>query len=553
MPINPEILLSGRPPAPSQSPMQFVNDLFDLRARGMQMQQASAQMAAAEKKRREDEMFGRIIQKRAQQIPLDEQGNPKGELDLSAVLYDLDAAGLHGPRMQLQDKMNEWLVQRVESDQKVAQTHETALNTTIKMAQGMTEANYPTFLTAAKKILAPEMAAMLPGQYDQKRLGELVSMGENASSRLEKQRFIYQQARDILGDLKDAQKDQAVWDKERPDYYLKTTKMFGGQLALADTPEEWNHYKELMNTFLAPIQDKAFKDSLAGQFSMEFSPEAKERARKLSVGPERLSVEQNENLNRAAAQESVTRQRFEQEKQDINDLADAVESGKKPPDFQRLYHMSAPLQAELSRRGFDITRAEEDWEATKRFLATDNGTRSVNLKRAVSFVKASLDGIEPLFKEWDSPTWGPLSKARLTLAAGGNLGQKAKSIATRLLAQVADMQSELGTVYKGGNSSTDESLRLAAENLKGDWDAQTAIDNLNQIRTNIKYRENSLANVRPSSLGDSNQYDPKSKGDPNVPPEVLKLGPGKHTFVNGQIWMVSPDGKSAVWMNKPTK
>ncbi len=40
------------------------------------------------------------------------------------------------------------------------------------------------------------------------------------------------------------------------------------------------------------------------------------------------------------------------------------------------------------------------------------------------------------------------------------------------------------------------------------------------------------------------------RADANVPPQVLSAGPGQHTFANGQVWIVSPDGKSAMQVKK---
>ncbi len=84
---------------------------------------------------------------------------------------------------------------------------------------------------------------------------------------------------------------------------------------------------------------------------------------------------------------------------------------------------------------------------------------------------------------------------------------------------IADMTSELGTVYKGGNASTDESLRLAGQNLQADWSAQTLLDNIKQIKQQIVYRKNSMKVLTQGTPG--NRYDQP------VAPEAAPTAPAQ--------------------------
>jgi hypothetical protein len=65
----------------------------------------------------------------------------------------------------------------------------------------------------------------------------------------------------------------------------------------------------------------------------------------------------------------------------------------------------------------------------------------------------------------------------------------------------------MGTVYKGGNNSTDESLKLAAKNLSEDWNDQTFNDALKRIRESLGYAENSLK-LAPAGTSPGNPYAP---------------------------------------------
>lgn len=177
-------------------------------------------------------------------------------------------------------------------------------------------------------------------------------------------------------------------------------------------------------------------------------------------------------------------------------VADAIMEGKQPPELSGfgMSRIAPEVRKILAERGFDLTRASEDWLAQKKIIQTMNSTQQVRLRQAVGFAYESLDVIEDLAKRWDASGFPLLNSAALIAADQGAMGPEAQKLATQLKSQIADMTSELGTVYKGGNSSTDESLKLAAENLKAKWSKETLLSSINLVRKNLKLRQNSIRN-----------------------------------------------------------
>lgn len=188
-------------------------------------------------------------------------------------------------------------------------------------------------------------------------------------------------------------------------------------------------------------------------------------------------------------------------KEDATAIADAIESGIQPPVMTGLYRMTGPVKAELARRGFDLTKATLDFQATTKHLATLNGSQQTRIRQAASTAYDSLDVIDDLSKQWDDARIVkggkivPLNKAELALAKGGAYGQKAQDIATQLDGQITDVVSELGVVYMGGNSPTDHALGLAEKNLRADWSASTLQAMTKLARTNLRIRNNSIMNT----------------------------------------------------------
>ena len=198
---------------------------------------------------------------------------------------------------------------------------------------------------------------------------------------------------------------------------------------------------------------------------------------------------------------------------DPKDIAGSIMRGEQPPILTGLYREAAPVRAELARNGYDLATADRDWHAVQRHLSTLNGAQQERLRQAITFTSDSLDNIESLYKEWQqiAPTSGfkILNKATLAAAkqAPGRMGQ----VATNLESQINDLTSELGTVYKGGNASTDESLRLAAGNLKADWNEETFKRGVQQIRKNLSIRKNSILTSQPAGVSPNSPYNPPSE------------------------------------------
>jgi len=191
---------------------------------------------------------------------------------------------------------------------------------------------------------------------------------------------------------------------------------------------------------------------------------------------------------------------------DIGMIAQAIINGNQPPVVTGLYGKTAAVRAELEKRGFNYTKANQDFTATSKLLATLNGAQQTKLRESINQVDESLPLLESMANEWDAGGFPTLNKVQLRAAKEGLLGPKAQSLATRMDAELADLTSELATVYKGGNSSTDESLKLAATQLNSSWSKQTLLDAIDLAKKNIQYRKNSF-NLTTGGITDS-KYNP---------------------------------------------
>lgn len=224
---------------------------------------------------------------------------------------------------------------------------------------------------------------------------------------------------------------------------------------------------------------------------------------------------------------------------DAKDIAGAIISGDQPPDLKGLYRLGGPVKAELARQGYDLTTAQRDWQAIQKHLSTLNGPQQERLRQAITFTYDSLDVIEDLFNQWkkEKLAGGVRVLNRGALAFSKQLPGQAGATAQALEAQINDLVSELGTVYKGGNSSTDESLKLASQNLRADWNEETFRKQINLIRKNLQIRRNSITNSSPAGVSAGSPYTPKVAAEPAAPQAggIPQVG---QTFNGGKVLKV---------------
>ena len=208
---------------------------------------------------------------------------------------------------------------------------------------------------------------------------------------------------------------------------------------------------------------------------------------------------------------------------DVKSIADAIQNGDQPPTVQGLYRNAGPVRAELARRGVPLAQMETDWKATQKYVGTLNGTQQTRLRQAISTASDSLDKIDSLYQEYHSIVGDAGMKVfnKAGLLAAKNLPGRAGAVATALDAQIADVTSELGNVYMGGNSPTDHSLSLAGKNLSSDWNRQTFEEAIKQAHLNLGIRKNSILHAEPAGLSGNTDYFPNQ--DQSTPTHNRKL------------------------------
>jgi hypothetical protein len=235
-------------------------------------------------------------------------------------------------------------------------------------------------------------------------------------------------------------------------------------------------------------------------------------------------------------------------------IADGIESGTQAPVTTGLYRYGGPVRAELGRRGYDLQKAQLDFSATTRWLASANGPQQLRLRQAAETAYGSLDVIDQLSDQLSQAIprgqVGVLNRAAMNLAKNGAFGVPAQQIATQLDAQITDVSSEISNVYMGGATPTDQSLKMAAKNLKGDWSHPQLKAATDLARKNLRIRLNSIGTAGPISPSNPISSEPRGEvqiGGRQVPMAAPQAGTPGASSIGGApstVRMIAPDGSS---------
>ncbi|HYT08980.1 MAG TPA: hypothetical protein VEL77_15150 [Rugosimonospora sp.] len=307
-----------------------------------------------------------------------------------------------------------------------------------------------------------------------------------------------------------------------PDVYRMAGKTFR-------PPENWTRTDKPAVPSEAKLKDEELHQAYAQKAGLKLplTPEQGEQARQYYASDQMATITRFRTdafmakgmpfaeAYAKARQESITKAdrlpasiiNLQQTEKDAPSIAQGIKNGLLSPMLTGLGRtgMAGRVTAELAREGYNLAKAQKDWMATTIWIRTLNGPTQVRLRQAVDFTVESLDLIDnsqqpgkdllgDLRNAVPRTKFPIINKLALNTAKSGIFGQPAAEAARLLDIQITDLQSELATVYQGGNTPTDKSLGQAMKILSGDWDDKTLRAAVNLTRKNLGYRLNSIRN-----------------------------------------------------------
>ena len=512
MPIDASIALGVRPPGQVEGPLDTYAKTIQLkdmmnqgRLRNLQERESEQNLEAGVealkgqrtrnqldmKKIADEEAAGEIIKKYL--VKTDEDGTYS--FDHDAVEGAMARAGLNPlsyreKRLDIEKKTDDAIKAHLDTkwatSVKLGKVAQAVLNAPEDLRPGVY--NFSLKQALAQGLITPEqikdpaMQQYVPGKTDQflQQLADM-ALDNPFEAMLKRQQMKTDQMR---------QQEQAAKT------LAEQTAVESQLLSAAKTPAEWANA-------LAQLPEDRQK-----MYPAEFSEPARANVEQSGMKPEtRLTLAETKRHNfemekRAVSATSVETDAVSQ------DIASAIADGLQPPVLTGLYRYSGPVRGKLAKMGYDLTTATRDWQSITRHISTLNGPQQERLRQAITFTAETIPQIKTAYDEWKrlAVVSGFKIFNRAALNTMKNLPGDAGSAATNLDALIADFTSEIGTVYKGGNSSTDESLRLAAQNLSADWNEKTFNDALKRLDQSVKIRYNSIMNSEPVGVSVGSKF-----------------------------------------------
>jgi hypothetical protein len=219
-------------------------------------------------------------------------------------------------------------------------------------------------------------------------------------------------------------------------------------------------------------------------------------------------------------------------------VAKAIAEGRQPPDLKGLYRMALPVKADLERMGFNLSKAQIQWDAQKRLVSSLNGPQQTRLGQATRMVQHSLDKVEELYKNWQregiASEFPTLNKADLAVAIqqGGKRGAAAQALTTL----INDLILEQATVLMGGNAPTEQAMHHAEENLQAQWGGTTFEEALRLVKFNANMRSSIMKETTPNIGSGSTEPNPYTKKESTEKKATHRFNPetGRIEVISGE-------------------
>jgi hypothetical protein len=251
-----------------------------------------------------------------------------------------------------------------------------------------------------------------------------------------------------------------------------------------------------------------------------------------TVGPEKLPAPTPSNdpvlaekLSEARTRGSVTAL---QDNPQVTDIAEGIKSGISPPTTTGLYRVGAAVRAKLSKDGFDLPKAQLQYDAAKRQVQTLNSQRMVQYTSLAGSVNSTIDEVNNLSNELGNSGISSFNRAKLEVLTKtvGNTAQG--QLASRYIAAVNTLKEEFANLANGGYAPTDAAWILANQQVNGNYGSDQMKSVLGEIKRLVSYRVNAIAGLGTLGPGSENRYignggtpPPRTEGG-MIPPQAVE-------------------------------
>ncbi len=194
----------------------------------------------------------------------------------------------------------------------------------------------------------------------------------------------------------------------------------------------------------------------------------------------------------------------------VKNLADGIQSGKQLPVLTGGQgtgaKINAAVKSELQKRGFDLTKANLEWEAAHKQILSLNGPQMVRYAGLSNSVLNTIDEVNGLSKQMANSGVTGLNAAKIAtlINTAGNTQQG--QMAAKYNAAVNTLKEEFANLAQGGYAPTEAAWGLANQQINGNYGVDELGASLGEVQRLLRYRLNGIPNMQTLGPGTANRY-----------------------------------------------
>jgi type II secretory pathway pseudopilin PulG len=215
-----------------------------------------------------------------------------------------------------------------------------------------------------------------------------------------------------------------------------------------------------------------------------------------------------------------------------DDIADAIKSGDQPPVLTGLYGVSPLVRSALSKDGFDLSKAQLEWDAAKKQVQSLNGPQQTRFVGLANSVVNTIDEVKDLSEQMQNSGVPLLNKAKMAAYINAEGNSDNGQLATRYMTAVNTLKEEFAGLAQGGYAPTESAWKLADQQINGNYGVKQLGASLTEVQRLIKYRLNAIPGMSSVGPGAANPYMPGSGqaapqgASASSPPSIGRSGGG---------------------------
>ncbi|MCA6108090.1 phage tail tip lysozyme [Bradyrhizobium cenepequi] len=229
-------------------------------------------------------------------------------------------------------------------------------------------------------------------------------------------------------------------------------------------------------------------------------------------------------------------------------IAAGIKSGDQPPTLTGLYGQSAAVRASLQRQGFNLSKAQVEWDTAKRQIASLNGPQMTRFVGLANSVDNTIDEVRELSKQLGNIGIPALNRIKLAALVNTRGNSPEGQLAARYLTSLNTLKEEFANLAQGGYAPTEATWHLANQQINGDFGVDQLGASLDEVQRLVRYRVNAVPGLAQMGPGTANRYTGATGAAAAPPPPGAApagggaASPAKTVTQNGFTYTLQPDG-----------